>query len=136
MSAESVAMFARLSRDLATGDKEAAARNFVDALGGTGAWERRPAAQKQVFLDNIATGPACAERPAFMPEEIAAIVKPMLLLKGERSPPRYAAMMAAMHALNAQARPPVTIPDAAHSMHRDNPEAFNAAVLAFLAALA
>jgi pimeloyl-ACP methyl ester carboxylesterase len=28
---------------------------------------------------------------------------------------------------------PVVIPNAAHAMHRDNPAAFNAAVLSFLA---
>src|SRR5450432_2944663 len=57
MARESAQMFARLRQDLVSKDVEAAARAFVEALGGPGAWERRAPEQRQVLLDNIATGP-------------------------------------------------------------------------------
>lgn len=58
---------------------------------------------------------------------------PVMLVSGERSPKRYGAMLAAMRACNPAIPPLVTIPGAAHAMHRDNPEAFNAVVLNFVA---
>jgi pimeloyl-ACP methyl ester carboxylesterase len=56
----------------------------------------------------------------------------MLLVTGENSPGRYGEMFAAMRACHATIPHPVTIPDAAHAMHRDNPAVFNAVVLEFL----
>jgi len=135
MAAESAAQFAKLARDVAAGDMVKAAREFVDSLGGPGAWEKRMPEARQVLLDNIGTGPACAERPYFTRDEIAGIKSPTLLLTGERSPPRYRASMTDMQACNkAKILPLVTIPGAAHSMQRDNPDAFDAEVLKFLAA--
>ena len=102
-SVESMAMFARLRGDLAEGDTDAAARNFVDTLGGSGAWDRRTPAQKQLLLDNLATGPACAQRPRFVAADIAALHLPVLLVTGAASPRRYAAMLEAMR--TAASRP-------------------------------
>jgi len=129
---ESMAMFARLRGDLADGDTDAAARNFVDTLGGKGAWDRRTPAQKQPLLDNLATGPACAQRPRFVAADIAALNMPVLLITGATSPRRYAAMLEAMRALLSDPPAIVTIPAAAHAMNRENPTAFNAALLEFL----
>ncbi len=134
MAAESAAQFAKLAEDLAAGDAMKAAREFVDSLGGSGAWEKRTPEARQVLLDNIGTGPACAERPYFTREEIAKISIPTLLLTGERSPPRYRTAMTGMQACNKAILPLVTIPSAAHSMQRDNQKAFDAEVLKFLAA--
>ena len=134
MAQESAQMFARLAQDLKTGDAEAAARAFVDALGGSGTWDRRSQEQKQVLLDNIGTGPACAERPRLSREDLAALKGPVLLVTGERSPRRYAVALAEMREHVKAVSGMVTIPNAAHALNRDNPESFNAAVLAFLAA--
>jgi len=134
MAKESAAMFARLRDALATGDEEGALRRFVEDLNGPGAWERRTPEQRRIMLDNVRTGPACAERPAFTPEQIAALAMPILPMTGARSPARYRPMLEAMRALNRQACEVVTVPDAAHAMHRDNAAAFNAAVRDFIAA--
>ena len=135
MAAESAGQFAKLARDIAAGDRLKAAREFVDSLGGPGAWEKRTPEARQVLLDNIGTGPACAERPYFTREEIAKIASPTLLLTGERSPPRYRTTMTDMQICNkAKILPLVTIPNSAHSMPRDNPPVFEAEVLKFLAA--
>jgi pimeloyl-ACP methyl ester carboxylesterase len=85
------------------------------------------------MLDNVATGPACGERPAFTPGQIASLAMPILGLTGSASPARYRPMLEAMRALNRNVAPIVTIAGATHAMHRDNAEAFNAAVRDFIA---
>lgn len=135
-STESAAMFARLRADLALGEPVLAAQRFVDALGGEGAWQRRSAEQRQVVLDNLATGPHCAQRPAFTRAKLSSLQGPLLLVTGARSPARYARMLAELERCNDNVRGLVTIPDAAHAMNRENPVAFNRIVLAFLDSLA
>jgi pimeloyl-ACP methyl ester carboxylesterase len=133
MAMESAAMFADLREHLGRGDHDGAARAFAEALGGEGAWDRRTPEQKQMLLDNIATGPACAERPRFARVQLASLTVPMLLVTGERSPSRHTLMLAELHKLNSHVADLVTIPNAAHAMNRENPAAFNAAVMSFLA---
>jgi pimeloyl-ACP methyl ester carboxylesterase len=133
MARQSSEMFARLRDDLALGDEVAALTRFVETLSGPGAWARRTAAQRQVMLDNIRTGPACAQRPSFTRDEIASLSMPILPVTGAASPPRYRLMLEAMCALNRNAAAVVTIDGAAHAMHRENPAAFNAAVRDFMA---
>jgi pimeloyl-ACP methyl ester carboxylesterase len=135
MAGESAAMFERLRDDLARGAVEEAARRFVDALGGSGAWDRRPAEQRAIMLDNIVTGPHCAERPQFTRAQLARLAMPMLLVTGQRSPPRYAPMLRELARLNPSVRGVVAIEHAAHAMTRENPAAFNRATLEFFASL-
>ena len=133
IAGESGRMFAQLRADLAAGDAVSAARVFVDSLGGIGAWDRRTPEQRQLLLDNIATGPACAERPQWARQELAALKGPILLITGARSPRRYPLMLAEMMRCNARVVGLVVIADAAHAMNRENPAAFNEAVMTFLA---
>ena len=133
MAQESAEMFARLRRDLATEDLEGAARAFAESLGGEGAWARRSAQQRQILLDNIRTGPACAERPQLTREDVQELDVPTVLVTGARSPRRYLLMLSAMQKASMDVEDLVTIPNAAHAMQRENPAAFNAAVMAFLA---
>lgn len=130
---ESSAMFDRLRDLLALGDATTAARTFVDALGGPGAWDRRTAEQQQMLLDNLATGPHCAQRPRFTRQVLAGLPGPLLLVTGERSPSRYRLMLEALRDARADRPDLVVIPHAAHAMNRENPSAFNQAVLRFLA---
>ncbi|MFO1313276.1 MAG: alpha/beta hydrolase [Burkholderiales bacterium] len=134
MARQSAEMFARLRDNLAAGDAQAALRRFVEDLNGPGAWERRTPEQRQLMLDNVGTGPACAQRPAFTPDEIASLAMPILAMTGSASPARYRLMLEAMRAQNRNVAGIVTVQGAAHSMHRDAPEAFNAAVRAFVEA--
>lgn len=134
MAREAGAMFETLGAALAHGSVEAAAMAFVDALGGPGTWQARNAEQRQMLLDNIRTGPQCAKRPTFAPATLAALPGPMLLVTGARSPRRYRVMLEALRALRADRPALAVVPDAAHAMNRENPAAFNATVLAFLAA--
>jgi len=128
--------FTTLQGTLAAGDVDRAAREFVDALGGPGAWTRRPPDQKQIFLDNLATAVDTGEFPPIACADVERLDVPMLLINGENSPARYPVMFAAMRACHPSIPAPVTSPGAAHAMHRENPERFNAVVLDFLARFA
>lgn len=133
MARQSAQMFERLAINLAAGDDVAAAKRFVEDLNGPGAWERRSRAVQQGMLDNIRTGPACAQRPLFTPDEIASLPMPVLPITAAGSPARYPLMFAQMRRLNPRIADVVIIADAAHAMHREQPAAFNGAVAAFIA---
>jgi len=133
MARQSSEMFARLRENLATGDEVGALARFVEDLNGPGAWERRTPQQRQVMLDNVRTGPACAQRPSFTHEQIASLAMPILPVTGAKSPARYRLVLDALRELSRDAAPVVTIENAAHAMHRENPAAFNAAVRDFIA---
>jgi pimeloyl-ACP methyl ester carboxylesterase len=133
MARQSGEMFARLRDNLAAGDEAAALERFVEDLNGPGTWARRTPAQRQVMLDNVRTGPACAQRPLFTPAQIASLAMPILPVTGSGSPPRYRLMLDAMRKLNPGAAPVATIEGAAHAMHRENAPAFNTAVRDFIA---
>jgi esterase len=124
--------FARLHQYMSTGQVEDAARSFVDSLNGTGAWDRRPAEQKQWVRDNIGTAVDTGELPGLTGEAVSKFDFPILPVTGERSPARYAAGFAVMRLLNPALHPLATIRSASHAMHRENPKDFNAAVLEFL----
>jgi pimeloyl-ACP methyl ester carboxylesterase len=124
--------FARLRRALEAGDIEGGARDFVDGLGGQGAWDARSAAQRQMFLDNIGTACDPGELPDVASLDLAHLDVPTLLMTGERSPRRYHRMFDALRGVALHLAAPVVIPGAAHAMQRENAAAFNAALLAFL----
>jgi len=133
LAAETKELIDTLKKNLATGDIDMAARVFVDSLGGSGTWAKRTPDQKQILFDNLGTTVAdTGERPPTTCAQIQKFDFPILLLNGERSPKRYGEMFAAMRKCKSIAEP-ILIPNAAHAMNRDNPPAFNAAVLDFLA---
>ena len=133
MAGEVKNLVSTLRVNLAAGDKEKAAQEFTDGLNGPGTWAKRSALQKEVLLDNLGTGVDSGERGAITCADIAKFDFPILTLTGERSPKRYPQSFAAAQGCNAKVPAPIVIPNAAHAMNRDNPEAFNAAVLEFLA---
>jgi pimeloyl-ACP methyl ester carboxylesterase len=72
-------------------------------------------------------------RPSLSCETIGKFRFPNLMLTGETSPDRFGQMLRAMRdCLPGSVGEPTIIPNAAHGMNRDNPKAFNAAVLAHL----
>ena len=133
LAAETKGLIDTFKKNLATGDIDMAARVFTDSLGGPGAWAKRAPDQKQILFDNLGTvlGDA-GDRPVTTCAQIQKFDFPILLLTGERSPKRYGEMFGAMRKCKSIAEP-IRIPNGAHAMNRDNPPAFNAAVLDFLA---
>ena len=132
LAAETKALADTLRANLATGDIEKAAREFVDSLSGQGAWDKRSGEQKQITLDNMGTATDSGERPKVTCADIQKFNFPILLLNGERSPKRYGEMFAAMRQCKPDIPAPLIVPNAAHAMNRDNPEFFNKVVLDFL----
>jgi esterase len=133
LAAEGLQLRERLAADLAKGDREAAIRTYVEELSGPGRWQQFSPDLKSILLDNAAT----AIRPEGMPllsyEAIRKFRFPILRLTGERSPKRYGEMFRAMRGcLSGSVGEPIVIANAAHGMNRENPQAFNAAVLGFL----
>ena len=116
------------------GEPEKGAEEFTDALGVPGTWKRRTVEQRAAFMDNLGTaigdnGP----RPTTRCEDIAQWNFPVLLIHGARSPGRYPAMGEAARRCNTAIGKAMVVPEAAHSMNRENPAAFNQEVLRFLA---
>ncbi|MCJ2138368.1 alpha/beta hydrolase [Methylobacterium sp. J-026] len=133
MAGEVKGLVSRLRVNLAAGDKEKAGQEFTDGLNGPGTWAKRSALQKEILLDNLGTGVDSGERGHITCSDIAKFSFPILTLTGERSPKRYPEGFAAARTCNPAIPAAIVIPNAAHAMNRDNPDAFNAAVLEFLA---
>jgi hypothetical protein len=65
-----------LTDNLAGGDLEKAAREFIDALS-PGSWEEFSREGKQVVLDNIGTGVIVEGRPTLTCEQISEFTFPI-----------------------------------------------------------
>lgn len=123
----------RLAADLAKGDREAALKAYIEALTVPGRWDQLGPEQKSILFDNVATAIRPEVRPSLSREAIRKFQFPTLLLTGERSPKRYGEMLRAMRdCLPESVGEPIIIPNASHGMNRENPQAFNAAVLGFM----
>ena len=72
------------------------------------------------------------QRPPFSRTDAEAIRAPTLLVGAERSPPTYARILGVLERTLRQAQR-VTIPGTSHAMNHGNSEAFDGAVLDFLA---
>jgi len=131
LAAEGKASLEALARALADGEIEVGVQRFIESLIGAGSWSKLAADRKQIIFDNIWTALKAEDRPVTTCAEISRFNFPILLLNGERSPKRFGAMYQVMRKCK-DIPEPVVIPNAAHGMHRDNPAAFNAAVLSFL----
>ena len=70
--------------------------------------------------------------PALRAAELRTLQIPILLIGGERSPKLFSLLLDALEEMLPRAER-VQIPRASHIVHEDNPAAFNAALIAFLA---
>lgn len=117
------------------GDDAAAIAAFGKGVLGPAAFGRLSAARKEQVWQNRAPERAQmlgAGYPPLLADEVRRVTVPALLLGGAQSPPVFRHLSAALHELlpNSEVE---TIPGASHLVHEDAPEAFNRAVLAFLA---
>jgi len=128
--AESKARGESVRANLAAGDREKAAQEWLASVGG--AWEKAPARAKQTILDNVGTLTDIGERGKFTCADIQRFNFPILLLNGEKSPKLFGEYIATMRQCNPNIPAQIIVPNAGHSMHRDNPEFFNKVVLDFL----
>ena len=116
------------------GDINAAIPLFVDAVGGPGAYARRPDADKKMNLDNVASFHADATtkrpRPVFTCDMAKAITAPTLLSSGERSPKFFYFIMDQLEGCLPN-RERIVIAGSSHTVPSESPDAYDQAVLGF-----
>lgn len=131
---KSRAAFSAALEFLQQGDLDKGVEQFIDDIGGAGAWERVSERQKEIFRDNawsIRSLNSAAQEP-YSCADAAKINVPLLLVASEKSERVYKIMMDALqrclnqHEIN-------TILNAPHAVNQAYPKAFNAALLDFLA---
>lgn len=124
---------AELSGLLAAGQMEDAVQRFVDGVSQPGAWRFSPSAFRQIALDNAHTLPGQMDDPLpeYEVDAVRALPMPVLLIYGQRSRPRFKAVIQALEGWIPDARVQ-EIAGAAHGMNLAHPRAFNEAVLDFL----
>jgi pimeloyl-ACP methyl ester carboxylesterase len=126
--------FGQAAECIRNGGIDAGLALFVDTVSGPGGWQALTERAKGVMRDNAYTllGQVREQRPPFSRTDAEAIRAPTLLVGAERSPPVYARILDALERCIRDVRR-VTIPGTSHPMSHGNPEAFNGAVLDFLA---
>ena len=127
------AVFKETIAQLEAGNREGAIRTFVEYALGPGGYERSSDAFRGYLTDNVHTLKAIltsAPEP-FTCEDASTLGVPTLLVGGDASPRLYPLSMNGLQpCLRTVER--VTIPQASHGVHVDNPMDFNRAVLEFV----
>jgi pimeloyl-ACP methyl ester carboxylesterase len=121
---------------LKAGDTKTGIPLFVDGVGGPCAYQRRSDAAKKMNAENVASYQADATtkrpRPVFTCEMAKAIKAPILLSDGERSPKFFFWIIDQLEVcLPNHER--IVIAGSSHTVPSENPDAYDEAVLAFLA---
>jgi pimeloyl-ACP methyl ester carboxylesterase len=128
------ARIAAAAKKIAAGDVEGGLMLFFDAIEGSGAWTRLPAAAKQQLRDNAMTliGQTRDKRPPFSKADAEAIKTPTLFIGGANT---RGALPHVLHTLAAHVRgsKTVMIPGTTHPMFEQAPQKFCEIVLEFLA---
>jgi pimeloyl-ACP methyl ester carboxylesterase len=130
--------FGPAAQAFARNEAEAGIRMFLDGVLGPGAFDRLPPQASAAMLDNAAamraetTTPPEQYFPDLSTDEVGQLQTPTLLVQGAVSPLMFGLISEELVRCLPHAER-VTIPAASHSMHGQNPTAYNAAVLAFLA---
>ena len=128
------ARFAVSAEKIAAGDIDGGLAYFMDALEGPGAWNRLPAAPKQLLRDNAMTliGQVRDNRPPFTKADAEAIRTPTLFIGGART---KGVLPQVLHTLAAHVKGSTTamIPGATHPMFEQAPQKYCEIVLEYLA---
>jgi pimeloyl-ACP methyl ester carboxylesterase len=120
---------------LAAGDLEGGARQFVETIAfGPGAWEQLPPQTRQTFVDNAPTFLSDAEDPDGFTvglEALASFPHPLLLTRGDASPPFFRPIVD--HLARALPRAATRVyAGAGHVPHLNHPAEYAAALAAFV----
>jgi non-heme chloroperoxidase len=121
---------------LKVGDTKSGIPLFVDGVGGPGAYDRRSVANKNMNADNAASyvADATTKRPraAFTCDMAKAISAPVLLSNGERSQPFFFRITDQLAACLPNSER-IVVAQSSHTVPSENPDAYDQAVLTFLA---
>ncbi len=121
------------SDKIAMGDLEGGLRAFIDGINGPGSWDALPASDRQMRHDNAFTLLAQINegRQPFTKAEAEALKLPTLFVIGGSTPGMLPKISRAL-ATHVPGAETAIIPEAGHSMFRQQPAAFCDAVLSFL----
>src|SRR5450631_1541133 len=121
---------------LKVGDTKNGIPLFVDGVGGPGAYDRRSAAEKNMNSDNAASyvADATTNRPraVFTCDMAKAVAAPVLLLNGERSQDFFFRINDQLEACLPNSER-IMVAGTSHTVPSENPDAYDQAVLTFLA---
>lgn len=122
----------------AAGNDEGAMRLFIDSFDGPGTFDRLPAERRASVMANATFFKALASSSDPFPNLSKARARrlqvPVLVVRGENTDDLHRLVAEEVARVLPRARP-ATIPRAGHGSPRQNPAAFSAAVLDFLASL-
>ncbi len=132
-AAGSRAHVSEASEKIAAGDLEGGLRAFIDGINGPGAWEKLPLVDRQMREDNAYTLIAQVEegRQPFSKAEAESLSLPTLFVGGADTPGMLPVILKVL-AAHVPGAKTAMIPNAGHSMFRQQPKAFCEAVLPFL----
>ena len=127
-------LYAKAAERIRRGEIDEGVKFMIDVVSGPGGWDRTPEPNRQTLRDNAATllGQIKEQRAPYARADPEAIRAPTLLIAGERSPASFHHTLDGLESALKDVRR-VVIPDASHSCNVDNAQAFERAVLAFLA---
>jgi pimeloyl-ACP methyl ester carboxylesterase len=117
------------------GNLEEGTRRFARGVLGPQVYDRLPESRLQQARENAKPLAAALLGAGFPPldnADVAAVSAPTLLLRGEHTPSLFRALVERLGDLLPN-RETVTIPDATHSAHEQNPGFYNTTVREFLA---
>jgi pimeloyl-ACP methyl ester carboxylesterase len=120
----------------ASGDDEAAMRIFIDRFDGPGTFDSLPGARRRAIMQNAPFFKAVASSsdpfPNLPRSKAKRLTMPVLLVRGAATRDLDELVLEELGRTIPHAQK-VTIPNAGHNSPRQNPGAFNGAVLTFLA---
>ena len=120
---------------IASGDHAGGTEQFVETVAlGPGTWETLPPDYQQVMIENAPTFLDEAkdpDAPVFELDWIRNFAKPILLTRGDQSPPSFAPVVARLSAALPRADV-ITFPGAGHVPHATHPEDYGEAIAAFV----
>jgi pimeloyl-ACP methyl ester carboxylesterase len=119
-----------------SGDDEGAMRIFINRFDGPGAFDSLPAERRKTVMQNAlffkAVTASSDPFPNLPKEKVARLPMPVLLIRGANTKELDILVSEELARIIPKAGK-LIIPQAGHGSPRQNPDAFNAAVLAFLA---
>ena len=120
---------ARMQKD----DLDGGLELFTDAVSTPGNWQNLSKEAKQIRRDNAWSLKSLVAdaQVKFTCADAKKIDVPVLLITGDKSPDLYGMMHEALQPC-LKTYQKVTVSDASHGMHKDNPQMFNALVMDFL----
>jgi pimeloyl-ACP methyl ester carboxylesterase len=132
-SAERTDSIVAAARVIREGDADGGLKIFVDRIYGAGAWDKRPAASKQMRRDNAMTlvGQLTEERRPFSRASAEGLKKPTLLIGGAETKGLLPVVLKALAGAIPGARAEI-IPMASHNMFEQAPVRFSQLVTEFL----